>query len=602
MFGARRKGGSSLQTDADYRATQWAMLLLDEAGLNGYTKTDLTKYLAGKQVSISPSVSEAWEGLTGSTTPKDLPTLMELTYAYFTGMNYDPAAYQSAVEKMSAMYNNILSQPQAYFQSEFTKFVMKNNPRFTGIVPLAADWERQDFKKAYDFYRARVANAGDFTFFFVGNIDEAQLKTLCEKYLAALPASKVKENFKDNGYRQLYSAPDFEVKKGQDPKSMIFITYAGEMQKYDEVEELNFEALSEVIDIKMTEILREQEGGIYSAGTRASYEKVPYSNYELMFYIPTGPVQAEKMTQAALDIVKNIIEKGPSQTDVDKFKEESLNQLRDNLKTNGTWMSALRTQYLTDGNKYVLLEKEKQIKGITPKTIQAIAKKYLTENNRVIARLMPEDGWEDKVAESSAPAQAANLSAESVITNYMNALGGKEKLNAVKTVKMEGSTAMMGMEMPTVVKQMQPNKTYSEMSVMGQKIIQCFDGTKGYIDQMGQRMEMPAEMVAEQANQQLFDVLSMKAASIQSVESQTVDGKECYVLTDDKGEKNFFDKTTWLLYRNVKDGAITTNKSYGEFGGIMFPTETAIAAQGQEITMKITKIVINEGVTEKDFE
>ncbi|MDR2824620.1 MAG: insulinase family protein [Prevotellaceae bacterium] len=602
LFGARRKGGSSLQSDADYRATQWANMLLDEAGLNGYSKTDLTKYLAGKQVTVSPSISESWEGLTGSTTPKDLPTLMELTHAYFTGLNFDAAAYQSGVDKVSALYNNVLQQPQAYFQSEFTKYLMKNNPRFTGIVPLADDWKGQDYKKAYDFYKARFANAGDFTFFFVGNIDEAQLKTLAEKYLASLPANKAKENFKDVGYRQLYSAPDFEVKKGNDPKSMVFIIYGGELQKYDETEEMNFEALSEVIDIKMTEILREQEGGIYSAGTRATYEKVPYANYDLMFYIPTGPVQAEKMTQAALDIVKNIVENGPSQIDVDKFKEESLNLLRDNMKINATWMDALRGYFLQSGNKYSLLEREEMIKAITPKTIQAVAKKYLTDENRIIATLMPEDGWQEAAAEAAKPAEKADISAESVIANYTNALGGKAKLNAVNTILSEGTTSMMGMEMATIVKQMQPNKQYSEMTMMGMKIIQSFNGKTGYIDQMGQRMEMPAEAIAEMANEQLFDALSFDASKIQSVESQTIDGKDCYVLTDDKGEKSYFDKTTWLLYRTVKDNATETNKAYGEFDGIMFPTETVVSAQGQDITMTITKVTVNQGVTEKDFE
>ncbi|MDR1652942.1 MAG: insulinase family protein [Prevotellaceae bacterium] len=602
LFGARRKGGSSLQTDADCRATQWAQALLNEAGLNGYTKTDLKKYLAGKQVKVSPAISDTWEGLTGSVTPKDLPTLMELVHAYFTGLNYDEAAYQSGVDKRSSLYNNLLQQPNAYFQNEFMKFIMKNNPRFTGIVPQADDWLNQNYKKAYDFYQARFANAGDFTFFFVGNIDEAQLKTLAEKYLASLPANKSKENFKDNGYRQLYSAPNFEVKKGNDPKSMVFIVYGGDLQKFDETEKMNFEALGEVIDIKMIEILREQESGIYGAGTSATYEKTPYASYNLISYIPTGPVQAEKMTQAALNIVKDIVEKGPSQTDVDKFKEENLNQLRDNLKTNTTWMSALRDYNLNGGNKYALLEREKMIKDVSPKTIQAVAKKYLTDKNRIIGTLMPEDGWEAAAAEANKPAEKAEISAESVITGYINALGGKEKLNAVQTILSEGTTSMMGMEMKTTVKQMQPNKQYSEMEMMGMKIIQCFDGQKGYIDQMGQRMEMPAEMTGEMADEQIFDALSLDASKIKSVESQSVDGKDCYVLTNDKDEKLYFDKTTGLLYRTVKPDATQTNKAYGEFDGIMFPTETVVSAQGQDITMKITKVTLNSGVTEKDFE
>jgi len=599
-FTAERKGGMSLLSDADFRTTQWAYNVLDEAGLNGYTKTDVTKYLAGKQVNVSPFMGNTLAGLSGTTTPKDLATLVELAYAYFTGLNYDEPSYNSAVQKMSAMYDNALAKPQNYFINEFQKTVKKNNPRFTSIIPTSAEWATQDFKKAYQFYKDRFTNAGDFTFYFVGNFDEQQLKPLVEKYIAALPANKTKETYRDNGYRDINKG-ELEVKKGNDPKSLVLAFYQGDLKAYDQIESMNFDALSEVVDIKMTEILREEESGVYSAGTGSSMGKAPYPNFLFQIYIPTGPVQAQKMLDSSLGIIKNIIDNGPEQKDVDKYREEALNKLRDDLKINKTWMSALRDYNLNGGDKYFIINQENLIKNITPQSIQAVAKKYLTANNLFVARLMPEDGWQEKAAEQNAPAQKADISAQSVISNYMNALGGKTRLESVKTLLMEGTTSMMGMELATVVKQMSPNKQRSEMSIMGQKIIQNFDGTKGYVDQMGQRMDMPAEMIAEMKDQAMFDALKMDAAKITSVETKTIDGKDCYVLTNDKGEKNYFDKTTWLLYRTEKPDETATIKSYGEFGTIMLPTEIVQSAQGQEVTIKISKVTINQGVTDADF-
>lgn len=601
-FSAVRKGGMSLLSDEDYRNTQWVYQVLDEAGLNNYTKTDVTKYLSGKQVNVSPFVDNTQEGLTGTTTPKDLPTLMELTYSYFTGLNYDEPSYNSAVQKLSAIYDNALSQPQNYFMNAFSKYKNANNPRFTNIIPTSDEWKTQDFKKGYQFFKDRTANAGDFTFYFVGNVDEQQLKPLVEQYIATLPANKTTETFKDNGYRPVYQGK-YTVEKGQDPKSLVIAMYQGQTAKYDEIEKANMNALSEVVNIKMVEILREQESGVYSAGSNGNMSNNPYPNFSFTIYIPTGPVQEQKMLDAAMGIVKNVIDNGPDQKDVDKYKQEALNKLRDDMKTNKKWMDAFRNYNLNGGNQYYITDEENVINNITPQSIQAVAKKYLTDDHLFIATLMPEDGWQAKEAEKAAPAQSTDVSAQSVIDNYINALGGQAKLNNVNTILSEGTTSTMGMDFPTTIKQMSPNKMHSEMSMMGQKVVvQNFDGQNGYIEQGGQRMDLPAEAIAEYAKNKMFDAMALDASKITTVELQTVDGKDCYVLTDDSGEKNYIDKTTWLLYRTEKPNEGTnTIKSYGEFGSIMFPTEIVQNVQGQEIVMKITNITLNEGVTADDF-
>ncbi|MCL1867610.1 MAG: insulinase family protein, partial [Paludibacter sp.] len=602
LFYAVRKGGSSLLNDADYLKTQWAFDVLGEAGLNGYSKNDLTKYLAGKQVNVELSIKPTYESLQGKSTPKDLPTLFELAYSYFTGLNYEPEIYLATVQRISAVYDNVTSMPNYYFINELNKFRMKNNPRFTNIVPMKEDWARTDFKLAYDFYKNKFANANDFVFYFVGNFDENTVKSLATKYLAALPGKGVAENFRDNGYRPVYSAADQIWKKGNDPKSMIQIIYSGELKKFDQTEAIQFDALAEVMQIKMIEILREELGGVYSAGIRQSIQPVPYPSYSMTLVIPCGPENVEKLKKSTFDIVKNVISNGPDQKDLDKYKEEAYNELRDDLKKNSTWMDFLIDYQLNDGDKYLILNKENLIKNVTVSQIQNVAKKYLRSDNRLIATLMPEDdGWQDKVAEKNAPARASDVSAESVINNYINALGGKSKLESVKTLLIECTISVSGMVMPTVIKQMSPNKQHTEMTCMGMTMIQNFDGQTGYMSQGGMKMETPAEMIAKYSEEEMIDALKMDAGKIKSVEIKTIDGKDYYVLTNDKGEKNYFDKTTWLLYRTETQEGTTTNKSYGEFDGIMFPTETVQTIHGEESTMKTTKITINKEVTEQDF-
>ncbi len=270
FFTARSLGGNSIIPDNEYNKTQFAFQALTEAGVNGASKADLTNYLAGKQVSVNPFISGLTEGINGRTNQKDLGSAMELIYAYFTGLNYSPEAFNAYKTKQSAMLDNMLSNPQFYFSSEHAKFTNQKNPRFIGYIPMEKDWAATDYKKAYDIYKEKFANAGNFHFYFVGNIDEAKFKNEVLQYIASLPSSGKATNFKDTGYRSITGDHTKVYKKGKDPKSMVQIVYSGDAP-YNEKEAMALSALGEVATIKVIEKLREDESGIYWRRSKRIY-------------------------------------------------------------------------------------------------------------------------------------------------------------------------------------------------------------------------------------------------------------------------------------------------------------------------------------------
>lgn len=399
VFAARSLGGNSLIPDADFNKTQFAFQALSEAGVNGFSKADLTNYLAGKQVSVNPSVGALTEGISGRTNQKDLGTAMELMYAYFTGLNYNPDSFNAYKTKQSAMLNNMLSNPQFYFSSEHAKFMNQKNPRFIGIIPMEKDWANTDYKKAYDIYKEKFANAGNFQFYFVGNIDEATFKSQVLQYVASLPSTGKPSTFKDTGYRQMTGDYTKTYKKGKDPKSMVSIAYSGEAT-YNEKDALALEALGEVATIKVIEKLREDESGIYGGGARGGMNKVPYGTYNFSISFPCGPENADKLTKSAIAEVQKLIDKGPEQKDLDKYKEGEYNDDKTNLRDNGYWMNALTKNQLDGTDKYDILNYQEKVKALTVKDLQDVAKKYLTKG-KIVATLMPEDGWENAKKEET---------------------------------------------------------------------------------------------------------------------------------------------------------------------------------------------------------
>ncbi|WP_343644160.1 insulinase family protein [Chryseobacterium sp.] len=393
VFAAISLGGLSVIPDADYNKTKFAFDALLEAGLAGLSKTDLAHYLAGKQVSVSSYVGGLTEGISGTSSKKDLKTAMELIYACFTDLNYNPESFNTYKTKKSAILANVDSDPEYYFSSEYSKFINQKNPRFTGLEPTEKDWANTDYKKAYDIYKDKFANAGNFHFYFVGNIDEGQLKSEILQYIASLPATGKSSTFKDTGYRPVKAGYTKVYKKGKEPKSLVTISYSGEAP-YNEKEAMALSALGEVATIKVLEKLREDESGIYGGSASGSFSKIPYSAYDFSINFPCGPENVDQLTKSAVAELQKLIDMGPEQKDLDKYKEGEYNEYKTSLKDNGFWLQGIAQNQLDGSDQYNILNYPDKVKGLTVKDLQDVARKYLTKEKNV-AILMPEDGWEN---------------------------------------------------------------------------------------------------------------------------------------------------------------------------------------------------------------
>ncbi len=196
----------------------------------------------------------------------------------------------------------------------------------------------------------------------------------------------------------------------------------------------------------------------------------------------------------------------------------------------------------------------------------------------------------------------SKLTPKEVIDNYLKALGGKDKLESVRTVIIENTItgdALPG-EIGMTAKKM-GNKFKSEQTFMGQVASsQLFDGEKGYFQQMGQKTEIPADKLAELKKGKSIDALAYDAANYSSVTAEKLDGKEYNVLNSEKG-KFYFDASTGLLYKSSGKEGNAIIKSYMTVDGIKFPQEIQAEGNGQKLTIKTTKVTINSGVTDVDF-
>ena len=202
---------------------------------------------------------------------------------------------------------------------------------------------------------------------------------------------------------------------------------------------------------------------------------------------------------------------------------------------------------------------------------------------------------ETKVASASKSKQTL----QQVIDKYLDALGGKAKLEAVKSTITENTMTVQGMDITMVTKKM-GNKFKSTQSVMGQTVIQMFDGEKGYVDQAGNKSDFPESTIPELKKAKTIDALGLNAANYKEASVEKLDDKEYNVLSSDK-DKLYFDTNTGLLYKSNLEMGNAIIKSYLTVDGVKFPELIEAEGNGQKVTIKTTKVTVNSGVSDEDF-
>ena len=388
LFDAFSYGGTSLYPDDIYNEVRHANGGLTEAGIAGLTKNDMTKMMSGKIASVRPSIGAYSENMRGSASPKDLETLFQMIHLYFTDLNKNDEAFASFVSKQKAFLGNIASNPNISFQLAVGKFLNEGNPRYSGL-PTPEDLDNANYDLAYQKYKERFANAGDFNFYFVGNIDEAKLKEYAETYIASLPGNSEKETFKVPTFRPKTGMQELTVKKGSEPQSQVRLSFTGETE-YNSDESRALDALGEILTIKLIEKLREEEGGVYGAGARGSISKIPYGRYNFSISFPCAPENVDKLIEVSLSELQKIIDNGPTEEDLEKVKKAKLLSRKDQLEQNRFWLSTIRNSDYNQMDINGVINYEKNINALTVDDIQKVGKKYLT-SGYMKAVLLPEE-------------------------------------------------------------------------------------------------------------------------------------------------------------------------------------------------------------------
>ena len=380
-------GGSSRYGEKDFANIKLFDDVIEASGLGNFSHTELEKALAGKIASASMALGTDRANITGSSTPTDVETMLQLVYLNFTNINKDQESYDNMMKTTELMLKNKLLQPEAVFSDSLTLTIQNHSKRF---APLAMDdLKNVDYDRILQMAKEQTSNAAAFTFTIIGNYDEATIRPLIEQYLASLPAQKKVVKGKDvDEYFKGEVINNFK-RKMETPKAIAVMVWLNDQMKYSLENVVRADMVGQILSMIYTEKIREEASAAYSVMAQAGMSRDDYRSIgQVLVYCPMKPEKGDVATKIMLDEVNNMV-KSVDAEKLNKVKEYMLKNIDDQAKTNNYWIRAICR--LRDYGVDVYTDYKKTVEAQTPQTIAAFMQEFLKPGNRAEIIMLPEE-------------------------------------------------------------------------------------------------------------------------------------------------------------------------------------------------------------------
>lgn len=388
LMSARRFGGQSVYAEQDTYNARYANAVVGAMGLHTFSPTEVRKILAGRLISVGNHLDTYTEGFDASASSADLEQMLQVLDLRFASPRKDPALFQAFISNSEERAKNTLSNPNAVLSQTLINTLYQQHPRVQN-VPKPEDYEHINIDRAATIYQERFGSAKDFVFIIVGSFDIDKIKPLIATYIGSLPTNDIVTNYKDLGIHPVNGVVKKEVFSGSEQKSQVNLIFTGNTE-YSRAERNRFSAMIDVLNIKITDVLREKLTLIYSGGINGAFERTPDTHYRIGISLPCKPENVEQVATAMLAEIEKIKQNGPEQADLDKVKQNWRKQYQIDMRTNQYWLGNLQDAALYHTNPEEILEAEKRIEALDQAGIQAAAKKYFNTQNYVQVVLYPE--------------------------------------------------------------------------------------------------------------------------------------------------------------------------------------------------------------------
>ncbi len=380
--------GSSMYGEADYANIKAFDNVIDGSGLGNFSSTELLKALAGKIANAHLSMGSRRMALSANATPKDVETMLQLTYLYFTNIKKDQDSYNTIMQQYELALKNRELSPETAFSDSISAAVYGHGWREAPF--LAKDVKHVNLDRILAMAKERTANANGWVFTIVGNYDKATIRPLICQYLGALPSKGKNITGERTSIPTDKNVENVFYRKMETPKANSLVTWFNHKMPHSLEAAIKADVAGQVLSMVYLKKIREEASAAYSCGAQSNMS-IGDDGFHLAQIVAYCPMKPEKKDEA-LKIIDEEVHQLAKTCDAEmlaKIQKLMLKQIDDRAKTNGFWKSLLMEDYTMGLDSYT--DYKRIVESLTPESISQFVKTFLKDANKVSVVMLPQE-------------------------------------------------------------------------------------------------------------------------------------------------------------------------------------------------------------------
>ena len=383
----RAEGGTSVYGNEDIPQFALISSSISEAGVGPWDASQLRKLLAGKSVRVQTSVGSRSQSISGGASIKDVKTMMQLAYLYFTQPRRDTAAFAGLVNRTHSFLNNRNASPKVDYNDSVTAILYGHHPR---LEPMTQErLLKADYDRILEIYKERFSNAADFKTVIIGNLPLDQLRPLICKYLASLPSNGKHQEINWTNVPQFVKQDVTKTfhKKMATPLANVSIFYGADVP-FTAKNDLTLDFLKRCLSIAYTDSVREEKGGTYGVSVDFGLEKDDKPTATLRISYNADPSRYEELNPIIYKQLQHLADKGPNPASMQKVREYLVKAYAQNAITNDYWNYVVWHEL--DDNTDFDIDYCKLCDQMTAQDVQHMAQQLLRSGCRIEVTMLSE--------------------------------------------------------------------------------------------------------------------------------------------------------------------------------------------------------------------
>jgi zinc protease len=388
LYSLVSSGGSSLAAPEQFPEAALSTAQIQLSGAGVHRAVELQRLLAGRIASSTPTISLSNHGITAGSNPANIEIALQLMHLQFTQPGDDPDAFARIKKQLEAAYLNRERDPDAVFSEKVGE--VNTGGHYTARPITLERIARLDRDAMVSFYEERFANAADFTFFMVGAFSVDEAVPLVARYIGSLPSTGgPKTAFTDVGMKFPDQIVRERVARGQEPRARTVVSFYAE-PPLEEYEQSRVEAATDVLQIALRDILREELGETYGVSVGLVQQLPQRGAGRIAVSFGGAPERIEAMVDRVMQEVKRLQQEGPTEDLTTRAKESARRTWQTAQRQNGYWLSRLQSAKLLDRDPHLILTREERIDAITAENLHETFRKYFPLDRYTVVTLVPE--------------------------------------------------------------------------------------------------------------------------------------------------------------------------------------------------------------------